>query len=543
VRWRGDGNLEFLGRIDFQVKLRGHRIELGEIEGVVCELEGVTSAVAMVHEDRLVGVVVPCAVDGDGVRQALRSKLPAHMVPSCVVCCDTLPVTANGKLDRAALGVTLAGQAESPRTGFLEARTATEAELAALFAGILGVEQVSVSDSFFELGGHSLLSMRLVSVVYKAGFTGMNVRMLAQYPTVASLAEVLVKRHEKALPIPKMSAHRTNQSFECCEQLIGMLLVGVISVGSFVLPSVVHYLMSGPGAFCYAFYPATLILTIPFYLGVVVLIKWLLVGRVRSGRVHLFSRFHLRWWLKNRVLQSPITSWILGFIQDTPAIVWFYRGLGATIGSNVSLDMPEGGMLDADLVNIGDGSRVEFSNLSTHVYGKCGGLILSTIHIGAGCYLQHCYVGSALVGNDTELLPGSNVPPVAHTGKGAVESSSVYGGAPAEHIGKRTGAHPAPPQGVMDCFVRLPLLYVLMVCHATSWLTAVRVFQFIDTTAGQVASSAYLAGFTGFVLAIPLLITPLLYKCFVGIINEGSHELTPVLAAKIWFADRYVADC
>jgi amino acid adenylation domain-containing protein/non-ribosomal peptide synthase protein (TIGR01720 family) len=173
VRWLPSGQLEFVGRCDDQVKVRGFRIELGEVEHVLASLPGVSATAAAVQpdadgENRLAGFVVPVEPIGDAderaafatrVRDALAERLPAYMIPSAVMVMESLPLTANGKLDRRALP---AAQAPAARAEVL-AETPTERTVASIWQGLLNIEQVDIMTSFFELGGHSLLVVRLLS--------------------------------------------------------------------------------------------------------------------------------------------------------------------------------------------------------------------------------------------------------------------------------------------------------------------------------------------------------------------------------------------
>ncbi|MGW2822471.1 non-ribosomal peptide synthase/polyketide synthase [Streptomyces sp. NPDC001443] len=195
VRWGTDGNLEFLGRTDDQVKVRGFRIELGEIEAVLVEHPRVAQAAVVVRQDRaedrrLVAYAVPVTGEEarpDVLRAHLRERLPEYMVPSAFVTLDTLPLTPNGKLDRRALPApehTAVAPGRAPRT-------ATEHLLAGLFAEVLGVAVAGPDDSFFDLGGHSLLATRLVARARSVLGVELSLSDLFDAPTVARLAAVV----------------------------------------------------------------------------------------------------------------------------------------------------------------------------------------------------------------------------------------------------------------------------------------------------------------------------------------------------------------
>ncbi|MER8041679.1 amino acid adenylation domain-containing protein [Streptomyces sp. NPDC094032] len=194
VRWRADGQLEYLGRLDGQVKVRGFRIELGDVEAALLRHEGVARAVAVVREDRpgdrrLVAYAVPgpgYVLDGAELRRLTRDTLPDHMVPSAVVPLERLPLMPNGKLDRSALPAPAYGAAV--RRG---AAHAHEEPLCALFAEVLGVDRAGPDDGFFDLGGDSLLATRLVSRVRAVLGTELSVRALFEAPTPAALARRL----------------------------------------------------------------------------------------------------------------------------------------------------------------------------------------------------------------------------------------------------------------------------------------------------------------------------------------------------------------
>ncbi|MGH7586663.1 MAG: amino acid adenylation domain-containing protein, partial [Gemmatimonadales bacterium] len=192
-RRRGDGALEFLGRVDDQVKIRGFRVEVGEIEAVLRTHPGVAEAVVVAREDapgtrRLVAYVVP----GPGevaiaeLRRYLDSQLPDYMVPAAFVLREALPLTPNGKVDRTALAGP--GERLTPDEAYVAPSHPVEQALAGIWAQVLGVERVGIHDNFFELGGHSLLAMQIVSRIAETLQAEVPLRTLFETHTVAGLA-------------------------------------------------------------------------------------------------------------------------------------------------------------------------------------------------------------------------------------------------------------------------------------------------------------------------------------------------------------------
>ncbi|WP_269856945.1 non-ribosomal peptide synthetase [Streptomyces sp. RPT161] len=191
VRWTADGELEYLGRTDQQVKVRGFRIELGEVEEALRRCEGVAEAAATARESdrhrRLVGYVVPAPgarVEPETVRRTLGRTLPDYMVPSTVVVLSALPLNPNGKLDRGRLpdpGPAAQGSRH------VAPRTPTERTLAAIWAHVLHLERVGADDNFFALGGDSILSIQVVAQARQAGLT-LTSRDVYRHQTLAALA-------------------------------------------------------------------------------------------------------------------------------------------------------------------------------------------------------------------------------------------------------------------------------------------------------------------------------------------------------------------
>jgi acyl-CoA synthetase (AMP-forming)/AMP-acid ligase II len=191
VRCRPDRTLEFVGRVDDQVKIRGHRVEPGEVEAALGRHPDLRQLAVVVDgaagERRLVAHVVPAAPGARpaGLREFLAARLPEWMIPSAFVVHPALPLTATGKIDRAALP---AAPADGSDADAVSPRTDLERELAELTAELLGLASVGVTDDFFALGGHSLLAMRLVSRVNDRFATEVALGEFLYDPTVVRLA-------------------------------------------------------------------------------------------------------------------------------------------------------------------------------------------------------------------------------------------------------------------------------------------------------------------------------------------------------------------
>jgi amino acid adenylation domain-containing protein len=194
-RWRADGNIDFLGRNDSQVKLRGFRIELGEIEAQLARHERVKEAAVVVRDDvngekRLVAYVTQRSggdlLSVEALRTHLQAVVPEYMVPTALVILESLPLTANGKLDRAALPVPELGAYASEKYEAPQGRV--EEILAGIWEELLGLEQVGRDDNFFRLGGHSLLAVQLIGRVRSSLSIELSMRLLFDFPTVKQLS-------------------------------------------------------------------------------------------------------------------------------------------------------------------------------------------------------------------------------------------------------------------------------------------------------------------------------------------------------------------
>lgn len=217
ARYRQDGVIEFLGRVDYQVKLRGFRIELGEIEAVLSTHPEVRESVVIAHtksadDVRLVAyIVVYQQTDAlsDRLQTHLRERLPEYMVPSVMIQLDTLPLTANGKVDRKALPAP-EDQHLSRKTAYIEPRNNIEQTIADIWQNSLHVTQVGINDNFFDLGGHSLLMAQVQSQLQDTLSCEIPLVKMLEYPTISALARYL-NEEEHAAPRLQQSVDRAQR--------------------------------------------------------------------------------------------------------------------------------------------------------------------------------------------------------------------------------------------------------------------------------------------------------------------------------------------
>ncbi|MEM8909979.1 MAG: AMP-binding protein, partial [Bacteroidota bacterium] len=201
VSWAPDGNIDYLGRIDHQVKIRGLRIELGEIEAVLQDVRGVKQSVVLAQENgngkRLVAYVV-CEGTYDKVyiQECLKAKLPEYMVPSIIMPLAEMPLTPNGKINRSALPNPDASTLVSSE--YVAAQNESQKQCVAIWKALLNVEKVGIHDNFFELGGDSIIAIQLVRQLKKRGHQILPKEVFA-YPTIAEMEQVLLKKSNQII--------------------------------------------------------------------------------------------------------------------------------------------------------------------------------------------------------------------------------------------------------------------------------------------------------------------------------------------------------
>jgi amino acid adenylation domain-containing protein len=200
ARWLAEGALEFLGRMDQQVKVRGFRVEPGEVEAALRAFPDVLDAAVVARAQTLAGYVVPregARLDAAALRERLADRLPPYLVPSTLTVLDALPLTPSGKVDRRALPEPVPTIAMDDGEPFVPPATPEEEAIAAVWAEVLGMERVGATDGFFSLGGHSLRAVRIINRIHEVLGVRLPVSALFDTPTVRGLAERVVQEREQ----------------------------------------------------------------------------------------------------------------------------------------------------------------------------------------------------------------------------------------------------------------------------------------------------------------------------------------------------------
>lgn len=225
ARWREDGVLEYLGRSDFQIKIRGFRVEAGEVESALLAIPGIERAVVVLREEvgkgkMLVGYLVGTVPEAAELRRLLAERLPDYMIPGAFVTLDSLPLNVNGKIDRAALPA----PEWADRQGYVAPRTPTEEMLASLWAEIFELERVGVYDNLFDLGGDSIAAARMISTLQARFAVEIPLGAVFTKPTIAGLAEEIEKAadHDPFKPLLTLQAAGSRAPLFCIHPVVGL---------------------------------------------------------------------------------------------------------------------------------------------------------------------------------------------------------------------------------------------------------------------------------------------------------------------------------
>jgi non-ribosomal peptide synthetase-like protein len=450
ARFNGDGQLEFLGRTDSQVKLRGYRIELSEIESQLIQFHNVKNAAVTVQDDeengqRLVAYILlkDSAENFDEARCKifLKARLSAYMVPSLFVVMQEFPTLASGKVDKKKLPIPAADlDTKTNSRAIVSPHNAVEEQIHAVWTKFFAPLEVSVTDDFFlDLGGHSLLAAKTVSELRKQkDFHDLSVIDIYKNPTIEKLAHARLQASVKSdgngngtseSGTARASEKKTEQTSRVRHFVAGVtqffslyalfgfhLLMGTVMYLTFFY----FYQQQYPWLQALGWALMVSILAYPALILVAIAAKWILLGRIKPGRHKLWGWFYLRWWFVHKLLHG------LDFyhFSGTPLLPYIYRLLGMRIGKDVHLETDHFSAFD--IITIGDGTSID-ENASLPGYSVNDGyLIIGSITVGKNCFIgtrsvlaENTVMEDEARLDDLSFLPAGERVPAGETWEGS----------------------------------------------------------------------------------------------------------------------------
>ena len=561
-RFDRNGNLEFLGRTDGQVKLRGFRVELTEIEAALLEADGLLAAACAVREDvpgiqQLVGYVLPhdgAPVDEERLRSHLKSRLPAYMVPALIETVSRLPLLPSGKLDRGALP---APAPRSPHTASripaAQLRTATEKRIAEVWEALFRPQPVPLdADFFLDLGGHSLLAARMVSELRKdRRFAYLSVADVYANPTVAALAAALDAAHSShpsstaaslasAAEEERYPGERRRHFFAGVIQAIGLYFVFGFRALEWVTPYLLYFLLADSGYSLVesaAWALAGAMVTFPLLVLVAIAAKWLVLGRVRAGRYPLWGAYYLRWWF----VRELVSALPLNYLSGTPLLPFIYRLLGVRIGKGVYIGKAH--LAAFDLISIGDGTYIDDDATLLGYAVEGGELIVGPLQIGHKCFIGTRAVlreGAAMEDGtrleDLSLLPRNARIPKGETWAGSPAQRRSHEDARVEPPPAMTPLHKTAVVALYAC-----LLLMLPVVPMSAIVPGMALLIHIDAAAHPwlYLGATPLVG-ASFVLLLTTEVV-VLKRLLVGRVRAGRYPVHGGFYVRNWIVDQLLA--
>jgi non-ribosomal peptide synthetase-like protein len=553
--WNEDGEIQFLGRIDGQVKLRGFRIELSEIESVIMQCDGVSAAVVAIKKvaqiDRLIAYLVPnqslAELDVGEIFELMRSRLPAYMVPTSVEVLTSLPTLPSGKVDRKSLpdpqniGINFQGSHDRQPTD------ETELKIAFVWSEILGINNISIDADFFqELGGHSLLAATVISKLREnPRFEDLAVLDIYQHPTVAKLAAALTDRQQHPAEI---------QPGDTIERPIAKERPSLQMWTSFGI-YVLYFIYSIPIVFPYSIFDIlsdnnwnkylalglsgiALLSVHPSLILISIVLKWLVIGKYKPGSYPLWGRYYWRFWFMQQV--HKLVS--LEYLAGSPLLNSYYRLLGVKVDRNVYLGGIE--LVAADLITIGANTSINDGASLVGYEIVDGRLNIGNITIG-----RDCFVGAnTMIGLHTQLADRSRIGDLSYLGNSlSIPTGATWIGSPAKldpnaSIDLDESLSPVPKCGNL---LKLGYLIGSIAIWLVPFISAIPSFLlwqelFKELEIYELLIPAAILGSFSFVGVFCLQV--LFYKwLLLGKVKPGNYQVYSSFGLRKWWIDRLMS--
>ena len=565
VRFTPEGDIDFLGRIDAQVKLRGFRVELAEIESVLMQCPSVQSAVVAVREDipgiqQLAAYLIPQqdrAFDESAAKSYLRSRLPAYMMPSCYVTLEEFPTLPSGKVDRKRLPAPAISVA-APSQGAQLPREGIEGKILTIWEKLFNPQSVSVQDNFFDLGGHSLLAARMVSELRKDPQMR-DVAMLDIYrhPTLEDFARRVaeiacttetsttadVDEHRCTEPVQTFHAASRLAYYACAAaQLLGIFAIMLVVMPTFLLAYHVYLsMLAHQHSILASLFGGLLSVTLVFPLIVLLSIasKWLLIGKYQAGDYPLWGWFYLRFWFVRR-MQALLP---LAYLRGTPLLPLYFRAMGASIGRNVYIGTHQFAVFD--LLSIGDDSSIGMEADLPGYIVQNGMMHLGPITIGA-----RCYVGTkSVIHTDTVMEDDARLDELSMLPSGSLlPHGEGWSGSPARPVEQAVvpgdaAARPEPAtqnliaRAGYSLFYLASIVVILPMFMLLAGLPGMYLFLTVIDRASigwALAATPLLAALFVVVFCLEIAVAKAL---LLGKVREGSYRVQSLFYLRKWLVD------
>lgn len=564
-RINGDREVEYLGRIDTQVKVRGYRIELTEIESALLEHPAIAQAVVATvggegAPKELAAYVTArepaLPIDAGDVARYLKSRLPGYMVPAYIVALDEIPMLPSNKADRKRLPAPTGPRVNSSAAEPVAPRTPLETALAKVLAEVLGLDAVSVADHFFDdLGGDSL---RMTEFVFALDDgvpgAGVSIRDVYLHPTVEKLARAIEARGtaqragsrsepERAAVPPSRLQHALCGALQFLAYTSLTTFWAVVGFELFRWEAAATSALDG-----YVRLVATAALLLALSVALPVAAKWTLIGRTRAGRVPLWSLRYLRFWIVRLLIQScPLV-----LFRGQPLYSWYLRLLGARIGHGASLNM-RAVPACPDLLEVGAGSVLAKDCIVQTYRAERGELVTGPVTVGHGAYVGEgsvldigCAIGDrAQLAHASSLQEGQTIPAGGRAwGSPAVPADADFAPAVARPASRwRPTVYSAAVLGGL-LLVVVPLVEALFIAvyyilgQAVADLAPGAGWATVPLVAG-VSLAVYTAGLALGLLIVALLPRVLVRALRVGVVYPlyGVHYAIACLV--VWLSNSY----
>ncbi|KMQ67798.1 peptide synthetase [Chryseobacterium sp. FH2] len=442
---RENGFIDFQGRIDDQIKLRGYRIELGEIESRLNQLTNVSSAAVAVKEDsngqgQLVGYTVmnnEDSFDENKMRKELAKFLAPYMVPISIVKMKEMPRMPSGKIDRKMLPIPESFTAHQNNEEItIDPETSVEDKLLKVLHWVFPGKEISLNDDFFtDLGGHSLLAATVVSHLrQKAGIPYASLKDVYENRPLSKYAEYLKNKREEGKQQEPFQRVSTLQYYLCnIAQTVCLLAIFSLLSLQIFFPYLSYYYfqINGYGT-SFALLSAVLLYTLipPVYSIIILLTKWLVIGKIREGDYPLWGWYYFRWWLWKTVKRLMPSE----FIVETPLYPKYLRLLGVKVHPSAQLSLLP--IAAEDLVTIDENVNTSSGCSIDNASVENGILKIRKVHIKA-----HAYLGSsAIVCGDTIIEKFGELQDLSCLNEGKkIGFGEIWNGSPAEKLRVKQG--------------------------------------------------------------------------------------------------------